>query len=1395
MILRHRKVILTIATFIGMAVALDSPPAIAVAPWTEQARLADFETIGDVAVDGNLAAVGKTTSVIVYRRSADGSWTQEATLPTVRNSQSVAVDSDPALGEIVIIGDLADRVGIVEGGAVFIYTSNGAGTWSLQETLRPTGLETGDQFGRRIAFDGQTLAVSAPGDDDQGTEAGAVYVFERAGWARRDKILPPSGRGDIRYGWAVDVSDDRLVVGAERDDSVATDAGTVFVYGRQPNQTWAQLTELAGTGVAGNFFFGRSVAVEGSTVIVGTPGTGAAGFGEDPRSAYVFVENGSWTQQTILQPTQFAAGGGQFGSSVDISGNTVVVGAFRGNSLGFGSGSAWVFGRSGANWSLEQELTASDGAANQWYGSSVAIDGATVVAAAGRASYVSVGGDYVFPVPPQPEVSVRAIEVTQAVQDWNNTVTLIEGKTTVVRAFVELLPGEVIRTMSARLYGRRGSETLPASPLAPINGGVTIDTDIESRRGILTDSFNFRLPTTWPSGDVNLELVLVDTDGEVLAECNEPGGASPDCAVSVSFDPSETLPIRIYGVPWKNENGVLQLPVWRQLAEQLERLRSAYPLAQLDTKFWSMPPYDSKPVLWSTVASDLETLRATRLDACATCNEDIRYYGVLVGDSGDSNVDSDGNPSPSGGYALGKVASGFADPGTEGRDGNGYSRNRSGHELAHTLGISHTVDATLPLNDDGYQVGSCGSKSGSEQEAFPNHDLINESRAAVIGPLDAGADSEIWGFDVRYLQDDTAGLAVINPRVTPAMMSYCGGGAHGRWMSAFNYERLISAIADPGDGSGRLGGDGTYLFVSGVMDADGTTVQDRPVIQLSGTPVLPIAGADRVALNDTTGTELAAVDFEPIEGDTDAIAGDPNPGREQRLFFIVPLPKPASPIAEIIVSNNGVEISRVTASLNPPAVVITQPTAGQNLDTDLVTLAWLGSDVDGDPLTYTVQFSPDGGLSWRSLAANTPAESVEMERTFLTASTDALIRVAVSDGVNTSMTTSDRFTIANNVPLIQITQPATGLSFATGQVVVFEAFGHDSEDGSIGDASISWDSDADGPLGLGRELMLNTLTTGVHTITSTAIDSVGAMSSDSIVLGIGVPAPDVNEPPVFDPLATVEIDEGVTADIPITATDGDGDFLVLTATGVPGFGMFVDEGNGAAPLSLDPGFEDAGSYPVILGADDGEDSTELTVVVTVRDVNRPPTITPANVEVVMTEGATQDIVLTATDDDGDALSFAPVDLPNFASLADDGNGTAILTLSPAAGDAGASTAIVSVSDGDLSADASVAVTVEAQAPGAGIPDIADLSARSKSGKIQLVWTDVGASSYNIYRSLTSGGPYSLVGNTTSRYSTFLDSGLLNGLTYYYVVRPVNNGDEISQSNEAGATPTGRARRR
>jgi hypothetical protein len=89
----------------------------------------------------------------------------------------------------------------------------------------------------------------------------------------------------------------------------------------------------------------------------------------------------------------------------------------------------------------------------------------------------------------------------------------------------------------------------------------------------------------------------------------------------------------------------------------------------------------------------------------------------------------------------------------------------------------------------------------------------------------------------------------------------------------------------------------------------------------------------------------------------------------------------------------------------------------------------------------------------------------------------------------------------------------------------------------------------------------------------------------------------------------------------------------------------------------------------------------------------------------------------------------------------------------------------------------------------------DLAARIKSGKVQLTWSHLGAAGYNVYRSTTSGGPYLFLAHTASTYCTYLDTSVVDGTTYYYVVRPVlDSGDEFCQSNEADATPVALRRR-
>ncbi len=155
------------------------------------------------------------------------------------------------------------------------------------------------------------------------------------------------------------------------------------------------------------------------------------------------------------------------------------------------------------------------------------------------------------------------------------------------------------------------------------------------------------------------------------------------------------------------------------------------------------------------------------------------------------------------------------------------------------------------------------------------------------------------------------------------------------------------------------------------------------------------------------------------------------------------------------------------------------------------------------------------------------------------------------------------------------------------------------------------------------------------------------------------------------------------------------------------------------------------------------------------------------------------------------LSFSITGANNaLGNATTDASGTAVFSYSGA--NAGQDTARASVFD-----EASNPVTVLWEEAAAALPVcIGDLSARPKSGKIQLTWSHTGAARYHVLRSLSQGGPYAAVAATVSTYATYLDQELLNGVTYFYVVREATpDGTELCRSSEVSATPRARTSRR
>ena len=252
----------------------------------------------------------------------------------------------------------------------------------------------GDEFGFSISISGDYAVVGARFDDDNGTDAGSAYMFKRTGmsWAQEAKLLPSDGAASDNFGNSVSISGDYAVVGARRDDDNGSNSGSAYVF-KLTGTSWAQEAHLLPSDGAAFDVFGTSVSISGDYAVVGANLDDDNGDGSG--SAYVFKRTGSsWTQEAKLLPSDGAASD-NFGVSVSISGDYAVVGAESDDVNGFHSGSAYVFIRSGTSWAQEAKLLPSDGAVEDHFGVSVSISrDYAIVGSVGDNNYS--GSAYVF---------------------------------------------------------------------------------------------------------------------------------------------------------------------------------------------------------------------------------------------------------------------------------------------------------------------------------------------------------------------------------------------------------------------------------------------------------------------------------------------------------------------------------------------------------------------------------------------------------------------------------------------------------------------------------------------------------------------------------------------------------------------------------------------------------------------------------------------------------------------------------------------------------------------------------------------------------------------------------------------------------------------------------------
>ncbi len=339
-------------------------------------------------------------------------------------------------GDTAVIGAHCDDDHGPDSGSAYVFTNSGT-SWSQQAKLLAADGATNDYFGWSGALDGDTSIVGATGDDDNGADAGAVYVFIRSGtiWSQQQKILAEDGAAGDNFGYSVSLSGDTAVIGAPFDDDAGEYTGSAYVFVRS-GTTWSQQAKIVPSGAVGGDYVGDAVFIEGDTLLIGAPFDNDNGVGSG--SAYIFIRSGtSWNQQAKLL-AEDGLDWDNFGTSLSFSNETALIGADGDNEDQYDSGSAFVFTRTGTAWTQQAKLLPDDGEMYDFFGGACSVSGdiALIGAAFEDDNGDSAGSAYVFERSGTGWTQQQKLLASDGgVDDWFGGSVCVQGLTAFITAY------------------------------------------------------------------------------------------------------------------------------------------------------------------------------------------------------------------------------------------------------------------------------------------------------------------------------------------------------------------------------------------------------------------------------------------------------------------------------------------------------------------------------------------------------------------------------------------------------------------------------------------------------------------------------------------------------------------------------------------------------------------------------------------------------------------------------------------------------------------------------------------------------------------------------------------------------------------------------------------------
>ncbi|PCI07283.1 hypothetical protein COB72_10480 [bacterium] len=262
--------------------------------------------------------------------------------------------------------------------------------------------EFGDKFGFAVALSGNIVVVGAPQADESGPQSGSAYLFDRTSGVLLTELVPTDGGTQDQFGYSVAIQDGVVAVGAVGSDSIFSNTGAVYLFDAATGQQLAKLIPESNQLHAVEF--GNSLSMSNGVLAIGAHFSGAGGGNRG--SVFLFdsdMNSPSFGSEQIWLMPADSVGGDEFGHSVSIDGGILAASSLGDDDNGTDSGSVYLYDADPDSPSFGTEiakLIADDGMADDGFGQSVSVNGGLIAVGANKnpspSDAVFTGAVYTF---------------------------------------------------------------------------------------------------------------------------------------------------------------------------------------------------------------------------------------------------------------------------------------------------------------------------------------------------------------------------------------------------------------------------------------------------------------------------------------------------------------------------------------------------------------------------------------------------------------------------------------------------------------------------------------------------------------------------------------------------------------------------------------------------------------------------------------------------------------------------------------------------------------------------------------------------------------------------------------------------------------------------------------